>query len=469
MISNSAVETEDTIIAIATALAPAKRGAIRLTGPDAIAVVEKMGIRPLALSPHFVESYVDLGEPLGRVPIRALLWPGKASYTGQPSAELHTYGCLPILRSVIDLGVLSGARVARPGEFTLRAFLAGRIDLTQAEAVLGVIDAEQRGSLDHALRQLGGNLSKPLEQLRSELLDLLADVEAGLDFVDEDIQFIRDDALAKRLKAIADLVAETGLQLAQRDQSQSVWVVALRGLPNAGKSRLLNAIAASDVAIVAGVAGTTRDAVSVSVSIDGVQFRFIDTAGIEDVGRGNTALDEIAMRSQEQSQQAGEDADVRLWCVDWGNPNANETAEEVLRLAKTRRRSAVDFFIATKADQSFAEEPPEDWHRTSALSYQSGSASGGIEVLKRVIVESVRSLDRQDAGSVVGTAARCGGSLQAAETAIRSAINCVASNAGHEFVAADIRSAIHSLGEVTGAVYTDDLLDRVFSRFCIGK
>ncbi|MEM0927090.1 MAG: GTPase, partial [Planctomycetota bacterium] len=453
MISDSSIETEDTILAISTPPRPAQRGAVRLSGPDTMSVVERMGVAPRSRSPHQVDVEVDLGDPLGTVPIRGLLWPGRASYTGQPSAELHTYGCLPLLKSLLDLGIRSGGRMARPGEFTLRAFLAGRLDLTQAEAVLGVIDAEQRGALDYALRQLGGNLSKPLEALRSELLDLLADVEAGLDFVDEDIQFISDDSLRQRLETISSTIAVTRHQLVDRDPGRSRIVVALRGLPNAGKSQLLNALVGNDVAIVAGIAGTTRDVVSVPVQIAGFEFELMDTAGIEEDRGGDDVLDHIARQAQQQSERAGRDADVRLWCVDASQEDAIAVARRLQASASGKRRSAFDLFVTTKNDQAAANAFPDPWVHTSAILHQEHPEKSGIENLKQRLAELIHLRDEGESNSVIGTSARCAGSLENAERCLTAAMKCIDSMTGHEFVAAEIRVAISAIGEVTGAVY----------------
>ena len=219
---NLPIDVDDTIVAISSSHSPATRGVVRLTGHESLALCSNLGLESNGSdAAHFINASIHLGDTLGAIPVRALFWPTSRSYTGQPSAEIHTFGCLPILQAVVESFLTAGARAARPGEFTLRAFLAGRLDLTQAEAVLGVIDAEHRASLDHALRQLAGNLSRPLEQLRSVLLDLLADVEAGLDFVDEDIQFISDADLERRLQSVLNSVRNTRRQLTQRSYDQS--------------------------------------------------------------------------------------------------------------------------------------------------------------------------------------------------------------------------------------------------------
>ncbi|WP_315861048.1 tRNA modification GTPase [Stieleria sp. JC731] len=456
------VDICETIIAIATPPTQAVRGAIRLSGSESLDVISRLGIEPVSLTrPHRIDGEIDLGSPLGSVPVRVLIWPTARSYTGQPSVELHTYGSLPILQSIVDAATSVGARAARPGEFTMRAFLAGRLDLAQAEAVLGVIDAESRGALDHALRQLAGNLSKPIESLRGELLNLLADVEAGLDFVDEDIQFIEDDHLISRLESIADSIAEARTQMDQRRGDKSGWTLALRGLPNAGKSSLINALTGREAAIVTDVAGTTRDVVSVEIELDGYNLLLADTAGLEIV-EGESPDDQIMRQAQSHAGRAGHDADIRLWCVDYTDQNFQQDADKVRVLATEKRRSSIDLWIATKCDHPDTN-PPSPWLATSA---QEGT---GIDQLKQIIVDSIEQQSSGDSTSVIGTAARCRGSLQAAEEAIASALAYVRGEDGHEYVSSELRLAVSNLGEVTGAVYTDDILDRVFSRFCIGK
>ena len=249
----------------------------------------------------------------------------------------------------------------------MRAFLAGRLDLTQAEAVLGVIEAQERGSLDHALRQLAGNLSKPLEQMRSTMLDLLADVEAGLDFVDEDIAFIRDEELTERLREISAQLDQTRAMLRQRDGGAANLSITVRGEPNAGKSRLVNCLAESHVAIVADLAGTTRDVVTIETLIGGHPVMLVDTAGIEDAGSGDQ-LDEIARQSQFHAQRATAAANIRLWCVDCSRADFHLARARLESIAADDRRGAMDLWIATKIDRADAVALPKDWIATSSVS-----------------------------------------------------------------------------------------------------
>lgn len=453
------IDAEDTIVAIASPTSPATRGVVRLSGSDVIQLLNSIGIGcPCGTKPSRFESAINLGDPIGAIPISVMLWPSTRSYTGEPSAELHTVGSLPLLTGIVDTMIGAGARAARPGEFTMRSFLAGRLDLTQAEAVLGVIEAEHRGSLDHALRQLAGNLSRPLETARGTLLDLLADVEAGLDFVDEDIEFITDDTLIERLTEIQEQLAATLAMMQSRRGGAARAVIALRGEPNAGKSCLLNRLAGKEVAIVADVAGTTRDTVTVELEIDGHPVRLVDTAGLEE------AESEVSLRSQQQANRASEDANLRLWCVDASRPDFELACQRLTTAAsETERRGVQDLWVATKSDLSDRNAPTLPWIASSAQSGQ------GIDKLRGAIRDALANRDQEETGSVIGTAARCSQSLRGATDAITQAIASTRDQAGHEFVAAELRIAAQSLGEVTGTVYTDDILDRVFGRFCIGK
>lgn len=453
------VDVEDTIVAIATPGSPAPRGAVRLSGLQLSAVLQRLlpehqfeGRSPRRMNVHF-----DLGTVLGNVPVSLMWWPTHRSYTAQPSAELHTYGSLPILTAIVRRAIDAGARAARPGEFTMRAFLAGRLDLTQAEAVLGVIEAEGRGSLDHALEQLSGNLSKPLEQARSTVLNLLADVEAGLDFVDEDIEFIGQEALRSRLDEILVLLRQTEETMRHRGGGADRPMVALRGFPNAGKSCLFNRLSNQDAAIVSNVAGTTRDAVTCEANLGGKQVTLSDTAGLESIDT------EISERAQVQGRRASQLARVRLWCADASRTDFERVAEQMREIALSQTGSAVaDLFLATKVDQS-DQSIAAPWIGCSAVTGE------GIELVVKEICENLDQTDQQEIGSVVGTAARCGHSLQLAIEAAEAAVRLIELDEGQEFVATELRAITLHLGEVTGAVYTDDILDRVFSRFCIGK
>lgn len=461
------ITTEETIVAIASPLSPARRGIVRLSGPDVVLILVKaLRTTPSSeQSAHRFASAIDTGSPLGWIEVDVLLWPTGRAYTGQPSAELHLVGSLPLLDAVVQRLVESGARPARPGEFTMRAFLAGRLDLTQAEAVLGVIDAEDPSTLNQALSQLAGNLSRPLQNARDVLLDLLADVEAGLDFVDEDIEFIEDDDLIERLTELLGILELASDQLRQRNAQSSSTAVVLRGLPNAGKSCLLNALSQTDSAIVTSEAGTTRDVITIHMDHQDQRFSITDTAGIEFRREGDVDF-EVMTQAQKQATEAVRRADVCVWCFDASEPAPAFATEQISRDKHERRKTSGDLFLLTKMDLVNAEPT---WATTAPFIPISAQTGLGLDRLWDALIEIANAHDTNEVGGVIGTAARCRDSLAQAIRCIEVAIEATRTEVGHELVAAEIRSAVEQLGEVTGAVYTDDILDRVFSRFCIGK
>jgi tRNA modification GTPase len=462
---------DETIVAIASPTSPANRGVVRLSGDQAGQVLGQLidaGQFDLASvkSPTRLTVVIDLGEPLGPVSAAVLYWPTRRSYTGQPAAEIHTYGSLPILNATVECCLRAGARAARPGEFTMRAFLAGRMDLTQAEAVLGVIEAESPGSLDSALGQLAGNLSKPLAVIRNDLLDLLADVEAGLDFVDEDIEFISDVDLVSRLRPMLQIIDVATKQLDQRSGGAFSTIVVLRGEPNAGKSRLMNALAGNEAAIVTEIAGTTRDVVIAPAKIGFHNVTLQDTAGIE------VAVSDVSAGAQSKGEEASRIAALRLWCVDASRddlPQASQWVSEQLSSIHQQgssRRATVDLLVATKLDLVDNESTlPLDasWIRCSAAS------GAGMTELRQRISQTIAQIDAEEIGSTIGTAARCSQTIHLARHAIEAAIELTENQSGHEFVSAELRTAAQCIGEVTGEIYNEDILDRVFGRFCIGK
>jgi tRNA modification GTPase len=452
---------DDTIAAIASAPGGAARGILRLTGPQTVTLLARCftSAEPVPWTSwrqaRAVDGWLQLPSPLQRVECLLYVWPDQRSYTRQPSAELHVIGSPPVLQAALRAVCTAGARLAEPGEFTLRAFLAGRLDLTQAEAVLGVIDARNHGELVAALSQLAGGLAVPLQNVRESLLDLLAHLEAGLDFVEEDLEFITRDDLQARLSQAAREVARIRAQLRSRAERDVLPRVVLAGKPNAGKSSLLNALSDEPAAIVSAQPGTTRDYVVCHVNADGLNIALVDTAGCTAAGHTTSNVDRAAQQAlEEQLAQA----DLVLLCIDATDP-VPET--RIDKLSADSRASQI--VVWTKCD--LLPLPAMDLPGIVT----SSRTGAGLPDLRRAVREQLETVAHEHSRAVVGTAVRCHESLQQAAAALRRARRLVRQDQGEELVAAEVRAALDGLGQVVGAVYTDDVLDRVFSRFCIGK
>lgn len=442
------LDPSDTIAAIASPPGPAVRGLVRLSGPGsrgvALALVRIGGDEePSPIRPSWTPGTIDLeGRPLDA---SLVLWPGDRTYTGQPMAEIHSTGSPPLLRMVLGRCLELGARLAEPGEFTLRAFLSGRIDLTQAEAVLAVIDSRSPAQVEAALAQLAGGLAGPIDRLRDRLLDTLAHLEAGLDFVDEaDVDPIGRRTLAEALERDSTEVASLADRLRGRDRPSGLPRVVLVGPPNAGKSRLFNALMGADLALVSPVAGTTRDYLSAPIRCDGLLVDLIDTAGIDDAG------DPIEAEAQSLRAAQAAGADLLLECRSADAPHVVDPPDDRPRLV-----------VWTKADRGLGT-PPADAVATSA------EAGIGLDTLRLAIASAIRSRASEEDSTGL-TSSRCRDGLLRASAALGRAAEAIRLESGDELVAVDLRDAVEELGRVIGAEIDDAILDRIFRRFCIGK
>ncbi|MCA9223543.1 MAG: 50S ribosome-binding GTPase, partial [Planctomycetales bacterium] len=332
----------------------------------------------------------------------------------------------PLLEAALRTLCDNGARLAEPGEFTLRAFLAGRLDLTQAEAVLGVIDARGSDALQTALQQLSGGLTKPLTSLRVSLIDLLADLEAGLDFVEEDIEFISREDMMQRVTFAANEVRMLIERLARRGSSGAVPRVVLVGPPNSGKSSLFNALLdrfgmdSAEPALISDVPGTTRDYLAARLDLQGQQCELIDTAGVEEV----LTADSIAAAAQEMTHDQGRQADFRLQCIDATRFDFIDTfgGEDLLT-------------VYTKAD---LHSPSQE-----AGVVTSAQTGAGLDALAEELRRRIRDLAAEThTGMVAATSARCEESLRAASDGLDRVLDLLHRAAGEELLAAEIREVL---------------------------
>lgn len=417
-------------------------------------------------------------------PCALMFWPCSRSYTGQPTAELHLPGSPPLLECALAELYQRGVRPAGPGEFTLRAFLAGKIDLVQAEAVLGVIDAHDDAELKTALEQLAGGISSRLSQLRGDLLDLLSDLEAGLDFVEEDIEFVSRAELVERITAARVFVNSLLMQSWGRMTSDPLPKVVLAGLPNAGKSTLFNRLASQPLAITSPEQGTTRDYLQSAMTAAGMTWMLVDTAGWE------ASVGGIAQAAQDQRDDQFRRAALVVWCTaaDLGNEDRQRDVAAFRSVAATMPTLHVQTKCEMQKDlPSGGREPPvttspRGGHIQGAYAPRSeiiesapaikvsAAVNLGIDELKRHIAAILKGPATKTSSWLGMTAARCRDSLEQAAAALERAETAAAEvGIGDELLAVDLRAALDHLGEVVGAVYTDDLLDRIFSKFCIGK
>ena len=481
---------DETIAALASPPGPALRGIVRISGHDTVSVLQQILDRhptsglpstfDLRTSRRY-ERMISVPECRATLPVAVCLWPTIRSFTGEPLAELHLIGSPPLLNEVLERAFTSGARPAERGEFTLRAFLAGRIDLVQAEAVLGVIDAANQGQLETALDQLAGGISHTIGQVREDLLLHLADLEAGLDFVEEDIDFVQRPEFLHRLTDALEMVGRLLDQSDRRMQSTGRYRVVLGGLPNAGKSTLFNQLAGRPDALVSPVSGTTRDYLIVALEHRGVEFDLLDTAGWDDARNG---IDQAAAELRNDQVRR---ADLVLWCTPTPNEAASLSADREL-LEACRQLNPHIVNVTTKADlacipaladaslRSIAGETSMDQdvkqpsvHDESQPPIRVSAQTGeGIAGLLDAIAAFL-SVQSSGADVIGSTAARCRESLVHSQRSLKRARTLMESNAGDELIALELRGALDHLGRIVGSVYTDDILDRIFSRFCIGK
>lgn len=437
-------DLHDTIVALSSAPGTGARAIIRLSGPEALPIVLRRFIPDEAIPAQqraLVHGGIRLPGLSSPLPASVYYWPAPRTYTGQELAEVHTISNPPLVGLLLAELIQAGARAARPGEFTLRAFLAGKMDLTRAEAVLAVIHASDRDELKAALAQLAGGMARPLQALRNDLLNLLADVEAGLDFLEEDVRFLGSRELLDRLAAALAVVTIASKQLTGRCITREPFRVVLVGPPNAGKSSLFNSLCGRPAALVSPEPGTTRDYVTRTLELDGAAVELVDTAGWRE------ASDPIETQAQDLSRDQAGRADLMLVCRPPGEAAwADSSAAGPARLE-----------VGTKADLG----PHPGW-----LLATSARTGAGIDLLRQVLAERAAAHARPTLAASTG---RCRTHLNACLEHLRHAHGAVLFEEPPEILALEVRQALDELGELVGTVYTDDLLDRIFSRFCIGK
>lgn len=459
----------DTIAAIATGGNPTAIGIVRVSGEGCFDVCGR--VFQAANGKAFGEQeprkmvFGGMLDSQGRCIDRGLAvrFPGPRSYTGEDSAEFHCHGSPVVLRELLNALAAAGARQAKAGEFTRRAFLNGRLDLTQAEAVVDLIDAETAAAARNAAAQLDGGLRRTLEPIQDALLDVSSRFYAVVDYPDEDIGDIRPEQIARALES-ADEKLTVLLAACRRGKVLKSGVrTAIVGRPNAGKSSLLNALAGYERAIVTDIPGTTRDTVEEAVLCGGVLLRLTDTAGIRDTE------DTVERLGVERSRRAAEQADLILAVVDG---SADVTAEDltVLRLAGDSGKPWL--LLASKKDlvrNARAVGIVGQGERLPAAQIAVSSVTGeGLEELENAVAALFPAGDPKETGSLL-TDQRQEEAARRARDAVRRAGEALAAGLTPDAVLTDVEEALDALGELTGRTAKEEIVSRIFSRFCVGK
>lgn len=458
---------QSTIVASATASGVGAIAVIRLSGPDAIAICNGVfrGKNLEEVASHTIHfGTIRDGETI-LDEVLVSVFKGPNSYTGENTIELSCHGSPFIQQQIINLVIAKGARAANPGEFTLRAFIHGKLDLSQAEAVADLIASESEAAHRLAMHQMRGGFSAEIKKLREELIHFASLIELELDFSEEDVEFAnRDD-----LKALLLKVHKVCQQLIDSFQTGNVLKngvpVAIVGKPNAGKSTLLNALLNEERAIVSEIAGTTRDTIEDVMSISGIQFRFIDTAGLRDT---EDTIEAIGVRKSHEKMQ---EAAIVLYLYDVSTETPEEVELDIQQLEEQLENAQL-IVVANKSDlapgnPSSHESAPSDSNSKNTIQI-SAKTGEGITQLTDALLQTVNSgtVGQQD---TVITNARHLEALTEANDALLRAYTGLNTGITGDFIAMDIRQSLHYLGEITGEITTDDLLGNIFSKFCIGK
>ena len=454
----------DTICAIATPPGEGGIGIIRVSGDKAVEIASKVFLgskgRTVSDFPSHTLHVGELrdpntGERLDEVLVAVMKAP--RTYTREDVVEFHCHGSPLVLRFGLEALIRSGARLAKPGEFTKRAFLNGRLDLAQAEAVMDLIQARSETGIRVALEQLRGRLSEELGQIREGLLRLLVEVEAGIDFTEEGITFISPEALGNGVQKVSERIGHLISTAAEGRIVREGITVVLAGRPNVGKSSLLNALVRADRAIVADLPGTTRDVLEEFVNIRGIPVRLLDTAGLRQ------SADVIEREGVRRSHEALERADLILAILDASVPLA---AEDRPLLAQALEKPSI--VVINKSDLPTRWEPSEIGP-CSAVVQTSATSGAGLEDLRDAICAAVLKQGLEATEGVMITHLRHQTALVRAKESLGHVRSSLDQQMPAECIASDLRAAINAIGEIIGETTIEEVLDRIFQEFCVGK
>lgn len=459
--SFSLSEHEDTIIALATPQGVGAIAVIRISGKDAIRVCNEVffgkNLEEQASHTIHLGTIRDGEKIIDEVLVS--LFKGPRSFTKENVVEISTHGSSYIVNQVLKLFVRKGIRLAKPGEFTQRAFLNGQFDLAQAEAVADLIHSDSESSHQAALNQMRGGFSFEIQELRNQLIHFASMIELELDFSEEDVEFVSREGLRQLVERILRLVEELILSFDLGNVIKNGVPTVIAGKPNAGKSTLLNALLNEEKAIVSDIAGTTRDFIEDELSLGGVIFRFIDTAGLRET------TDTIEAIGVSRTQEKMRTASLILYLFDLSDTDLVEVHRDLNKLDNL----GVPYLkVGNKLDAAKENIVKELQANYPDMLFISAGNKENLELLKARILELV-NLDKFRTGNTVVTNVRHYDSLTKTRESLLEVLGGLDQQVSNDFLAMDIRRALHYLGEITGEVTTDDLLANIFSKFCIGK
>jgi tRNA modification GTPase len=446
----------DTIVALATPQGVGAIGVIRLSGSNAIAITQSVWRgKDLTTQPSHTIHYghiVDGDKELDEVMVS--LFKAPKSFTTEDVIEISCHGSPFILEQILQLLINKGARMAEPGEFTLRAFLNGRIDLSQAEAVADLIASNSAASHDIAIKQIRGGFANQIKDLRAQLVNFASLIELELDFSEEDVEFVHRDELVKIIEKIKIVLKPLIESFKLGNVIKNGVNVVIAGRPNAGKSTLLNTLLNEERAIVSHIAGTTRDTIEEILNIDGVLFRFIDTAGLR------TAEDSIEAMGVQKSMEKIDQADLVVYLYDVNTTSEDELKKEVEKLNVDREKLLV---VGNKADLAKTIE-----NRAGADLFISAKNKVGMTELKQAFIDKVLDKTLASQNTIVANI-RHYEALKHAYHSLDKVLEGVDARITTDLIAFELRRALEYLGEISGEVTNDEILGNIFSKFCIGK
>lgn len=456
----------DTIIALSTPPGAGAIGVIRLSGPKAIEVVDEVFHgKDLSQVEGYTVHFGKIKDEEGKVldEVLATIFRGPKSYTKENVVELSCHGSSYIIEQIIHLFLRKGVRSANRGEFTLRAFLNGQMDLSQAEAVADLIASDSASSHDIAMKQMRGGFSDEIKELRQQLIDFAALIELELDFGEEDVEFADRERLEKLVEKIQVVLKKLIDSFHLGNVIKNGVATVIAGRPNAGKSTLLNALLNEERAIVSDIAGTTRDTIEESLNIDGINFRFVDTAGIR------KAQDSIESIGVDKAMSEIQKSTVALHVVDI----SDTTPEMVWSDINSFKIIGTRFVIILNKMDLNPYTKPEKYYKEGLISAKniittSALNKMNIEALKEHLYNTVIDHPELMDQTIVSNTRHYDALNKSCES-LSKVLNGIQTGITGDFIALDIRQSLHFLGEITGEIHTDDLLESIFTRFCIGK